>query len=277
MRREIDHRRDRAPGGATLPGMIKNRPNSHATHFRLSPESWVEILEAYRDGATARELAVRWKVAPGTIYRYVRERGFTKKANSDAVARAHAQAMADEDAEALARRNDLTVPQPDTDPAALRRQAMADLARALAAGRSAEADRLGRLILTLGKISGSGGADEGGHDQDGVPIRRGPITTTPEQFAEAIFPTVERVALKMLGDRFHGPAIFSRAVMRWRAATFGPECAANDYAEMLARGRTDGVYDEDGNILPGWDSPNMRHPQVPAPPGYKGFETDRDG
>jgi hypothetical protein len=256
--------------------MIKNRPNSHATHFRLSPESWVEILEAYQNGATAKELAARWKVAQGTIYRYVRERGFTKKANSDAVARAHAQAMADEEAEAVARRNDPTLPEPDSDPAALRKQAMADMARALAAGRSAEADRLGRLILTLGKISGSGEAGDGGLDEDGVPYRRGPITTTPEKFAEALFPMVEKLALQMLGDRFHGPALFSRAAMRWRAATFGPECAANDYREMCEAGWTDGVYDEDGNVLPGWDSPDMRHPQVDAPPGYKGFDRDRD-
>lgn len=257
--------------------MIKNRPNSHATHFRLSPESWVEILEAYQNGATAKELAARWKVAPGTIYRYVRERGFTKKANSDAVARAHAQAMADEEAEALARQNDPTAPELDTDPAALRKQAMADMARALAAGRTAEADRLGRLILTLGKISGSGEADDGGLDEDGVPFRRGPITTTFDEFVERIFPFAEEVALMMLGDRYHGPAVFSRGVMRWRAATFGPECAANDYREMREKGWTEGVYDEDGNVLPGWDSPNMRHPQIDPPPGYKGFERDRDG
>ena len=81
----------------------------------------------------------------------------------------------------------------------------------------------------------------------------------------------------MLGDSCHGPAVFSRAAMRWRAATFGPECAANDYEQMRAKGWTAGVYDEDGNILPGWDSPNMRHPQVDPPPGYKGFDKDRDG
>lgn len=258
--------------------MIKNRPNGHATHFRLSPESWQLILEAYRDGATAKELAAKWKVAPGTIYRYVRERGFTKKANSDAIARAHAQAMEDEEAEALARRHDPMIAEPDSDPAALRKQAMADMARALAAGRTVEADRLGRLILTLGKMAAGqtgGGDDTLPHDADAV--RRLVMSTRSRSFPEGVFPAVEHVALMMLGDRYHGPLVFSRAAMRWRAATFGPECAANDYREMLANGWTEGVYDEDGNILPGWDSSNVRHPQIDPPPGYTGFAKDRDG
>jgi hypothetical protein len=167
--------------------------------------------------------------------------------------------------------------EPDTDLAALRKRAMADLARALASGRAAEADKLGRLVLTLGKISSSGDGGDGGLDDDGVPLKRPPISTTYEGFIESIFPLVEEIAVKMLGDRCHGPAVFSRAAMRWRAATFGPECAANDYREMCAAGWTQGVYDEEGNILPGWDSPNMRHPQVDPPPGYNGFEKDRDG
>lgn len=152
------------------------------------------------------------------------------------------------------------------------------MARAMAAGRVAEAERLGRLALTLGKM---GAPDPGraadGYDRDGVPPQRPPIDMAAkvDVFAEWVFPYIEEVALKLLGDRYHGPGIFSRAAMRWRAATFGPECAANDYAEMLAGGWTGGVYDEDGNILPGWGSSNLRHPQVPAPPGYKGFEEAR--
>lgn len=277
LRREIGHRRCSDRGGARLWAMTRAVPEAPATHFRLSEESWAQIAAAYRNGATARELAARWKVSPTTIYRYACRDGFTKKRGSDAVARAHAAAIAEEEAADLAARQNRASAEPDSDPAALRRQAMADLARALAAGRSAEADRLGRLILTLGKISGSREGGDGGLDEEGVPYRRGPVTTTPEKFAEALFPMVEKLALQMLGDRYHGPALFSRAAMRWRAATFGPECAANDYREMREAGWTDGVYDEDGNILPGWDSPNMRHPQVDPPPGYKGFDKDRGG
>lgn len=277
LRREIGHRRGRALGGARLWGMTRAVPEAPATHFRLSEDSWAQIAAAYRNGATARELAARWKVSPTTIYRYACRDGFTKKRGSDAIARAHAETIAGEEAADLAAREARAGAEPDSDPAALRKQAMADMARALAAGRTAEADRLGRLILTLGKISGSAEADDGGLDEDGAPYVRGPITTTFEDFVERIFPFVEELAVQMLGDSCHGPAVLSRSVMRWRAATFGPECAGNDYQQMLARGWTAGVYDEDGNILPGWDSPNMRHPQVDPPPGYKGFDRDRGG
>ena len=266
--------------------MIKNRPNGHATHFRLSPESWLLILEAYRDGATAKELAARWKVAPGTIYRYVRERGFTKKVNSDGIARAHAQAMDDEEAADLARRNDPTTPAPDSDPVALRKQAMTDMARALAAGRTAEAERLGRLILTLDKMSGrTGGGDD---DPDYTEFERNGVSfidpaephDSPrrkawrafakdmtrkdilkgEDYASKLMPLIEKVAVGMLGDRSTAPAVFSRAVFRWRAETFGPELARSDFEHMRA-GRWDkGIFNEDGSIIEGWDLISRRHP-----------------
>ena len=270
-----------------MPGMIKNRPNSHATHFRLSPESWIEILEAYRNGATARELAARWKVAPGTIYRYVRERGFTKKANSDAVARAHAQRIADEEAEVLARRNDPALAEIDSDPAALRKQAMADMARALAAGRTAEADRLGRLILTLDKVSGISAREDDPEysefERNGVsfidpaepensPRRRAwrefaqdmtrKSDLAAEENAKRLFPLIQKVALGMLGDRAYAPAVFSRAVFRWRAETFGPELARNDFERVRDRGWASGVFNEDGSIIEGWDRFSRLHPDV---------------
>lgn len=169
-------------------------------------------------------------------------------------------------------------PLPDIHPEALKQRALEDMARAMAAGRVAEAERLGRLALTLGKMGDPerrpGDAE---FDQEGIPQQRPPIDMAAkvDTFAEWVFPYIEKVALKLLGDRYHGPGIFSRAAMRWRAATFGPECAANDYAEMLAGGWTGGVYDENGNILPGWDSRSLRHPQIPTPPGYKGFEETR--
>lgn len=265
--------------------MIKNRPNGHATHFRLSPESWLLILEAYRDGATAKELAARWKVAPGTIYRYVRERGFTKKANSDAIARAHAQAMEDEEAEALARRHDPMIAEPDSDPAALRKQAMADMARALAAGRTAEADRLGRLIITLDKVSGTAAREEdpaySEFERNGVafidpsepddsPRRRAwrefardmtrKSTLEAEDYASKLFPLIEKVAVGMLGDRKSGPAVFSRAVFRWRAETFGPELARSDFEHMRAGGWDEGIFNDDGSIVDGWDFISRKHP-----------------
>ncbi|CAN1513855.1 hypothetical protein MCEMIH16_00881 [Caulobacteraceae bacterium] len=258
--------------------MTRAVPDAPATHFRLSEESWAEIAAAYRNGATARELGARWKVSPTTIYRYACRDGFTKKRDSDAIARAHAEAIANEETADLAARDVQTVPLPDIHPEALKQRALEDMARAMAAGRVAEAERLGRLALTLGKMGAPerrpGDAE---FDQEGIPQQRPPIDMAAkvDTFAEWVFPHIEKVALKLLGDRYHGPGIFSRAAMRWRAETFGPECAANDYAEMLAGGWTGGVYDENGNILPGWDSRSLRHPQIPAPPGYKGFEETR--
>lgn len=253
--------------------MIKNRPNGHATHFRLSPESWLLILEAYRDGATAKELAAKWKVAPGTIYRYVRERGFTKKHTSDAIARAHAQKVADEEAAELADQAAAPGPVPDSDPAALRKRALADMARAMTAGRTVEADRLGRLILTLDKLSGKrGGDDDFAESTDREPrvlSREAAKAHLREQllegedFASRLMPHIETVARGMLGDESSGPAVYSRAVYRWRAKTFGPEVARSDFEQARGQHWAKGIFDEDGNILPGWDFLSSRY--APAP------------
>jgi hypothetical protein len=69
------------------------RPPVVPAHYRLSKESWAEIMEAYRNGATARELAVKWKVAPGSIYYHAGREGWGKKTNGDEQARAHARAV----------------------------------------------------------------------------------------------------------------------------------------------------------------------------------------
>lgn len=50
-------------------------------------------MEAYRNGATARELAVKWKVAPGSVYYHACRAGWGKKKNGDDRARAHARAV----------------------------------------------------------------------------------------------------------------------------------------------------------------------------------------
>ncbi|MDP1632414.1 MAG: helix-turn-helix domain-containing protein [Caulobacter sp.] len=257
--------------------MTRAVADAPATHFRLSEESWALIAEAYRGGATARELAARWKVSPTTIYRYACRDGFTKKRHSDAVARAHAQATVeggavDNEARRLVGLAPVPAlpapPPPAANPEALKQRAMEDLARAMAAGRVAEAERLGRLLLTLGKVGDLERSGEG-FDEDGYPVLTGPLKTTFAEVAEMVYPFACEIALKMLGDRWHGPEVFSRAVMRWRAETFGPETAANDYREMCKGGWTDTVYDADGNILPGWDSQNLHHPMVDPPPGYR--------
>lgn len=64
-----------------------------ATYFRLAPESLAEIREAYRAGATAHALAIKWKVSPSTIYRHATLGGWQKKRDGDAISRAHARAF----------------------------------------------------------------------------------------------------------------------------------------------------------------------------------------
>jgi len=69
-----------------------------ATHYRLTPETWAIIAEEYKNGATAKALGAKWKVAPSSVYRYASRDGFTKKGMGDARARAHARMVEEEEA-----------------------------------------------------------------------------------------------------------------------------------------------------------------------------------
>ena len=69
-----------------------------ATHFRLKPETWAIIAEEYKNGATAKDIGAKWKVAPSSVYRYACRDGFTKKSMGDARARAHARMVEEEEA-----------------------------------------------------------------------------------------------------------------------------------------------------------------------------------
>lgn len=147
--------------------MTRKIEEAQPTWFRLSDESWDEIREAYRNGATAKELAVRWKVSPSSIYRHACTGGWTKKHSADADARAHAEAIAAEE------RADQTRPDPETglfappgegdgamlaDPAALAEQAMAASVRAMRARLFAEAEKLARLSEAYGRMAEKRGA-----------------------------------------------------------------------------------------------------------------------
>jgi len=307
--------------------MTRAVPDAPATHFRLSADSWALIAEAYRNGATARQLAARWKVSPTTIYRYACRDGFTKKARSDAVARAHAQAAVEEEEAGFAALGltadynearrltgmgpvvlspPLPTPAaapPDARPDALKQRALEDMAGALAAGRVAEAERLARLTLTLERLAAigerapadrhaddrAGGADDEDVDDEDDPTLSPPRraflrdprnridpsepwgspareamgrraqaaafeeTKLAEGFAEQLWPLIKRVAEGMLGDRSSAPAIFSNAVLRWRADTFGPEVARRDHDHLFACGVGECYYDEAGAIREGWN------------------------
>lgn len=72
---------------------MEQRAPVNPGHYRLSEETWTEIVEAYRDGATARELAVKWKVPPGSVYHHACRDGWSKTKNGDERARAHARSV----------------------------------------------------------------------------------------------------------------------------------------------------------------------------------------
>lgn len=124
---------------------MPNRPPVVPCHYHLSKETWAEVVEAYRSGATARELAVKWKVSPGSIYYQAGRAGWSKKRNGDQLAREHARAV--EAAEAVraepARREqralkNLFAPAPADDPEAVDPAALARAAT-LASGRAMKA------------------------------------------------------------------------------------------------------------------------------------------
>ncbi|MDP1912007.1 MAG: hypothetical protein Q8K49_01635 [Brevundimonas sp.] len=142
----------------------------------------MEVVEAYRSGATARELAVKWKVSPGSVYYQAGRAGWSKKRNGDQLAREHAKAI--EAAEAVraepARREqralkNLFAPAPTDDPEAADPAALARAAT-LASGRAMkgrlwnEARALAALAESYARLAeraGRRGDDEwGGAEPD---------------------------------------------------------------------------------------------------------------
>ncbi len=239
--------------------MTEHSSETPPTYFRLSEASWAEIGEAYRNGATAKELSALWRVAPGSIYRHACKEGWTKKVSADAVARAHvaarrAEAEARRAAGAVsapARRADGVAacgPPPSSDPADLRAAALARLAGAIHDGRDHEAlrlsalvQRLDRLIETAGEPGGAEAAatsvpqwpgepgkrpwptppPEGYPDDGGYFIDWRPTREAVERETESMFRLIALTALAML----HKPAAvhptFMRMVYRFRRDVLG--------------------------------------------------------
>ena len=82
--------------------MTRAYAEAPATHYRLTAETWAIIAEEYKNGATAKALGAKWKVAPSSVYRYACRDGFTKKSMGDARARAHARMVEEEEGAARA-------------------------------------------------------------------------------------------------------------------------------------------------------------------------------
>ena len=135
---------------------MPTRPPVVPCHYHLSKETWAEVVEAYRSGATARELAVKWKVSPGSIYYQAGRAGWSKKRNGDQLAREHARAVEAAEAERAepARREqralkNLFAPAPVDDPEADDPVALARAAT-LASGRAMK----GRLWTEAKALAG---------------------------------------------------------------------------------------------------------------------------
>ncbi len=145
--------------------MTRSYVEAPATHFRLKPETWAIIAEEYKNGATARDLAAKWKVAPSSVYRYACRDGWTKKAMGDARARAHARMVEDEEAAARSMQpvgsralKSLFAPAPAGDadagdPAALARAATLASGRAMKGRLWAEARALAGLAESYARLA----------------------------------------------------------------------------------------------------------------------------
>jgi hypothetical protein len=176
--------------------MSKSHPDAPATWFRLSEDSWAQIAEEYKNGATAAELGAKWKVSVSSVYRHACKNGWTKKAHGDELAREHAAAFEaeaeaarraalggagplpgelwltgdeDDDDEAFAAfdpafaaasgRAPPPPPPLSTDPSDLKAATLARLAAAIQSGRDQEALRLATLADRLTRLASAD--DEG--------------------------------------------------------------------------------------------------------------------
>ena len=78
---------------------MKASTEAPATHYRLSEETMALAVADYMDGATAKDVAAKWKTSAGSIYRWA---GILhpggKRGSGDARARAHARMVEEEEA-----------------------------------------------------------------------------------------------------------------------------------------------------------------------------------
>jgi hypothetical protein len=228
--------------------MTDHSSEAPPTYFRLSPASWAEIGEAYRNGASAKELAALWKTSPSSIYRHAGLEGWTKKRHADDVARAHVAARRAEADERRAtgavspvsRRSDgvaASGPPLSSDPADLRVVALTRLASAIHEGRDHEALRLSALAQRLEKLGMPGAAtgsammdpgsslppDGGWPDDGGFFVDWRPTREAVERETESMFRDIALISLAVLvaPERVH--AIFRRRVYRFRRDVLGQD------------------------------------------------------
>ena len=173
------------------------------------------IRAEYLAGATAKQLAMKWKVSPTSIYRHACDEGWTKEGRAKAIdaeakARAGAEAVAqhrrDQEAaamypgEALGADVGFAGAAPsEASPDQVATLALGAAARCIAAGRFVEAERLAKMAETLSRLAGGSGgpgfaphaAIRGSSDPWDTPARDEPRERTPEEMM-ALRAEVER-------------------------------------------------------------------------------------
>lgn len=92
----------RGDGPAHDVGMTRAHIEAPATHFRLEDETWALAIEDYKNGATAKDVAAKWMVAPSSVYRQAALAGAGKRKVGDARSRAHARLVEEEEASSRA-------------------------------------------------------------------------------------------------------------------------------------------------------------------------------
>ena len=141
-------------------------------HYRLSPETWALILAEYREGATAPELAQKWRVSLHALRKQITRSESTKRDWGDEQAVAQAQGRAEaiaaarnDCAEARAARlfDDIeSEPEAAGDPAGLARLAAMASGRAMRGRLWTEARALTALAESYQRMAGQERARETG-------------------------------------------------------------------------------------------------------------------
>lgn len=196
---------------------MKASADAPATYYRLEPETWALAIEEYRNGASAKEVGAKWKVAPSSVYRHAALMGAGKRAVGDARARAHARMVEEEEASLRALNpvgsralKGLFSParssEPDADdPHVLMRTAILASGRAMTGRLWAEAKALAGLAESYGRLSekrtGGGGS---ANSVDDVPLE------VIVEIALNTWSYSDRIRLPEHGDESHPDQIARR-------------------------------------------------------------------
>lgn len=161
-----------ARSGPAILRRMKASLEAPATHYRLEPETWELAIEEYRNGASAKDVGAKWKVAPSSVYRQAALMGAGKRAVGDARARAHARMVEEEEAATRALNpvgsralKGLFMPARHSEPDAADPKVLATVAT-LASGRAmtgrlwAEAKVLAALAESYARLNTRAQADE---------------------------------------------------------------------------------------------------------------------